>query len=122
MPVLIFIVLLPILAVGALALLAEEHYSWATLLLVILIACVVWLLVARYTPAEIVNSQYVEATHTPEKSYIVYDYDGSLRVSNVSGTAKQYRVDILKTMYYGVDFLTKNSENIKITPVTGDNQ
>jgi hypothetical protein len=122
MPVSLFIVLFPVLFVGALALLAEEHYGWGTLAFVVLFSCVIWLVVAANCPIEIIHTQYVEATHTPEKSYIVYDYDGSLRVSNVSGTAKQYRVDILKTMYYGVDFLTKNSENIKITPVTGDNQ
>jgi hypothetical protein len=122
MPVLFFIVILPVLFVGALALLAEEQYGLGTLACVVLLFCVIWLVVAINCPIEVTHTQYVEAVHTPERSYIVYNYGESLRVSGVSGTAKRYRVDRLKTTYYGIDFDMKSFNNIKITPVIGDNQ
>lgn len=122
MPIVLFVIILPSLAVATIALMVEDVYEYGCLGIVILLSCIAWISLAYNTPVEILDTQYVEAVHKPEQSYIVYNYNRSLHVSNVSGTAKQYRVDQLKTTYYGIDFSYRQSDNIKITPVIGDNQ
>lgn len=121
MPAPLFLALFIAFIFAALVSASEKYWGCFVSFTIALVLSIIWLVAGVNASPVIKTTEIVTATHTPSKSYVVYTDGGRPSVATVSGTAKQYKVDIHESMYYGIHF--GNWDRVKISPILeGDNE